>query len=70
MAANKHPIRGYHQDEDGYWVAELACGHKQHVRHNPPWSNRKWVTTESGRKGMLGFNLSCKKCQRGEDKDF
>ncbi|HBL45074.1 MAG TPA: DUF3565 domain-containing protein, partial [Planctomycetaceae bacterium] len=22
------PITGYHTDEEGHWVAELACGHK------------------------------------------
>ncbi len=28
-------IAGYHQDSDGHWVAELECGHNQHVRHEP-----------------------------------
>src|SRR5204862_843380 len=28
-------IVGYHQDEHGDWVAELACGHQRHVRHRP-----------------------------------
>ncbi len=32
-------IDGYHQDEVGDWVAELRCGHGQHVRHRPPF----WV---------------------------
>jgi hypothetical protein len=27
---------GYHQDEEQNWVAELSCGHQQHVRHRPP----------------------------------
>ena len=26
-------ITGFHLDEEGYWVAELECGHNQHVRH-------------------------------------
>jgi hypothetical protein len=56
------PITGFHLDEENHWVAELSCGHFQHVRHNPPWSERPWVITESGRTGMLGFNLNCKKC--------
>jgi uncharacterized protein DUF3565 len=30
-------IVGYHQDDERHWVAELECGHAQHVRHDPPW---------------------------------
>ena len=59
------PITGYHKDEEGHWVAELACGHFQHVRHNPPWVSRPWVITADGRKSMLGRNLRCKKCDSG-----
>ena len=38
----KQPIVDYHQDEQGDWVADLACGHGQHVRHQPPFVNRPW----------------------------
>jgi len=62
----KQKITGYHQDELGDWVAELACGHGQHVRHKPPFINRPWVTTAEGRAGMLGFLLNCVRCDRGE----
>lgn len=55
-------IAGFHQDDEGHWVAELECGHTQHVRHNPPWINRPWVLTEEGRQQMLGRRLQCKKC--------
>ncbi len=55
-------ISGYHRDEEQHWVAELACGHNQHVRHEPPWMRREWVTTEQGRESMLGFELECVKC--------
>ncbi|OYP34353.1 DUF3565 domain-containing protein [Rhodopirellula sp. MGV] len=58
----KQAILSYHQDEDEHWVAELACGHNQHVRHQPPWMNREWVTTAEGRESMRGFRLDCKKC--------
>src|SRR6185312_9250223 len=37
-------ITGYHRDDEQHWVAELDCGHNQHVRHNPPWVSRPWVT--------------------------
>jgi Protein of unknown function (DUF3565) len=47
-------ITGYQQDDEGHWGAELECGHRQHIRHNPPWVNRPWVTTAEGRTAALG----------------
>lgn len=55
-------VIGFHQDDDGVWVADLGCGHCQHVRHNPPWQLREWVTTEAGRSAMLGTTLDCPYC--------
>jgi hypothetical protein len=49
-------------DNEAHWVAKLACGHRQHVRHNPPWQNRPWVMTEQGRQEKLGMMLECKRC--------
>lgn len=63
------PIVGFHQDEEDHWVAEMACGHFQHVRHNPPWVSRPWVITAEGRKSMLGHKLLCKKCDSGAPVD-
>ena len=58
----KQPTTGFHKDEHGDWVAELACDHTQHVRHNPPWVMREWVTTEAGREAVIGRTLECKEC--------
>ncbi len=58
----QQPIVGFHLDEYGDWVADLQCGHGQHVRHQPPMTNRPWVLIEEGRKQHLGESLSCKKC--------
>jgi hypothetical protein len=55
-------IAGFHQDEERFWVAELECGHNQHVRHKPPMVHRPWVNDENGRKKRLGTFLSCKAC--------
>ncbi len=55
-------IIGFHQDELGDWVADLRCGHGQHVRHQPPLSSRPWVLTEAGRQAHLGTRLNCKRC--------
>jgi cytochrome c-type biogenesis protein CcmH/NrfF len=58
----QQPIVSYHVDEFGDWVADLQCGHGQHVRHQPPMTNRPWVLTEEGRHQRLGETLNCKKC--------
>ena len=58
----KQSIIGYHIDDENDWVAELACRHFQHVRHNPPFINRPWVISAEGRIDMLGHKLQCKKC--------
>ncbi len=58
----KQKILGFHRDREGDWVADLGCGHTQHVRHRPPWQNRPWVTTEAGRRSRLGVELECTKC--------
>ncbi len=59
-------IMGFHTDDEGHWVAELACGHSQHVRHDPPWQLREWVTTAEGRAGWIGRTLMCARCGRGD----
>jgi hypothetical protein len=60
------PIIGYHLDEHGDWVADLACGHGQHVRHKPPFMLRPWVLTPEGRDEKLGTELDCVRCDRTE----
>ncbi len=62
----QRPITGYHQDEKGDWVAELSCGHGQHIRHNPPFTLRPWGQTPEGRASKLGMELDCVRCDRLE----
>jgi hypothetical protein len=57
-------ITGFHQDEEQHWVADLVCGHTQHVRHIPPWQNRPWVVSPEGRREFLGRELMCVDCLR------
>jgi len=59
-------ITGYHLDAAGDLVAELDCGHGQHVRHQPPLFLRPWTTTAEGRASMLGTRLGCVRCDRFE----
>lgn len=56
------PIVDFHTDGEGHWVAQLFCGHNQHVRHDPPLVSRLWAQTVAGRDSMIGYPLRCKKC--------
>ena len=62
----KRQVVGYHRDERDDWVAELDCGHNQHMRHRPPFEERPWVTTEAGRQGRIGMPVDCVRCNRFE----
>jgi hypothetical protein len=56
-------ITGFHQDDRGDWVAELECGHRQHMRHQPPWQLRPWVLTAEGRASFIGTPVHCRLCE-------
>lgn len=64
----KQKIKDYHKDPEDHWVADLECGHAQHVRHDPPWTLREWVTTEEGRKSHIGQELNCVRCDEDKSK--
>jgi hypothetical protein len=54
-------IVGFHRDEQDDWIAELECGHGQHLRHRP-WELRPWVMTAEGRREHMGKALRCRLC--------
>jgi hypothetical protein len=58
----RRSIIAFHQDRESHWVADLECGHSQHVRHDPPWQVRPWVQTSEGRVAMIGTALDCPLC--------
>ncbi|WDM60103.1 DUF3565 domain-containing protein [Pseudomonas sp. NEEL19] len=61
-------IIGFHQDEEGHWVAELSCGHTQHLRHQPPpWQARPWVLDPAQRLQRIGQPFACGWCAQGAD---
>ncbi len=62
-------IVAFHADEVGDWVAELSCGHDQHVRHRPPFQDRHWVVDKVSRDGRIGMPLDCPLCERTEPPD-
>ena len=55
-------ITGFGQDSEEHWYAKLTCGHRQHVRHDPPLMSRPWVLTEEGREKIRGTELDCMRC--------
>jgi len=55
-------ITGFTQDEEGHWVALLECGHRQHLRHDPPLTERPLVLTVEGRRSLIGHTLACTLC--------
>ena len=57
-------IVGFETDEGGDWVAVLRCGHRQHVRHKPPFQDRPWTLTTLGRASRVGTPLNCVLCER------
>jgi tellurite methyltransferase len=59
-------MSGYHRDLKDDWVAELSCGHSQHIRHRPPFQLREWVLNAKGRHDRLGSLLDCPLCDRAE----
>ena len=61
-------IVGFYQDEEGHWIARLACGHGRHVRDDPPWTVRAWVRTEEGRAAWLGTRMECRRCEDDAEK--
>jgi len=63
----KQKIAGFDKDDEDHWRAILECGHRQHLRHDPPMTTRTWVLTEEGRASRIGFELDCKRCDEEPD---
>lgn len=67
--SNRPTVTGFHQDEDGHWVAELSCGHTQHLRHLPPWQSRAWVLDPAQRIEKIGQAFDCGWCAQAPVSD-
>jgi tellurite methyltransferase len=59
-------IVSFRRDAEGDWVAHLECGHRQHVRHRPPFQMRAWVEDPGDRASRIGTPLECPLCDRAE----
>jgi hypothetical protein len=58
-------IVAFELDGQGEWVAELACGHRRHVRHQPPLFPELWILEAGSRDERLGTPLDCRLCDQG-----
>ncbi|MCS4247173.1 hypothetical protein M2394_001474 [Pseudomonas sp. BIGb0164] len=54
-------------DDDQHWVAELSCGHTQHLRHQPPWQSRAWVLDPAQRLEKIGQPFACGWCAQARE---
>jgi Protein of unknown function (DUF3565) len=63
MSGSERRIVSFRQDADQQWIAELECGHSQHVRHDPPWQVFPWILQEEGRAERIGTALLCRRCE-------
>ncbi|CAI8838823.1 Protein of unknown function [Pseudomonas koreensis] len=50
-------------------MAELSCGHTQHLRHQPPWQSRAWVLDPAQRIEKIGQPFACGWCAQGSVSD-
>nr|WP_262383498.1 DUF3565 domain-containing protein [Pseudomonas rhodesiae] len=60
-------IVALHQDDSAHWVAELSCGHTQHLRHQPPWQSRAWVLDPQQRSEKIGQRFACGWCAQAHE---
>ncbi len=58
----KRAITGFHMDRFQEWVADLECGHKLKMRHNPPYMECPWIGIGKGREEHIGDNVECVDC--------
>jgi tellurite methyltransferase len=65
-AVVERTIVGFSRDDAGDWVAHLACFHRQHVRHTPPFRRAAWVLDDTERSRRIGTPLDCPLCDRAE----
>lgn len=54
----------FEQDEEDEWRVLLDCGHRRHLRHDPPRECRPDLADEESRNSALGGEIECGRCQQ------
>lgn len=57
-------ILEFETDEDGEWRVVLDCGHKRHLRHEPPRESRPELSDPEARESAIGKTIDCGRCRQ------
>lgn len=57
-------ILEFEKDEDGDWRVLLDCGHKRHLRHDPPRETRPDLSEPRARESAIGQTIECGRCMQ------
>lgn len=57
-------ILGFFQEAPNEWVVSLDCGHRRHLRHEPPRETRPELCEPEARQKLLGELIDCGRCQQ------
>lgn len=57
-------ILEFETDEDGEWRVLLDCGHKRHLRHEPPRESRPELCDPAARASAVGKSIECGRCEQ------
>ena len=66
MSGMQRAMTGFRRDDEGAWIAELSCLHRQHIRHDPPFWEAAWIEDEEAHARRIGEPLDCPLCDRAE----
>jgi tellurite resistance-related uncharacterized protein len=57
-------ILEFEKDEEDDWRVVLDCGHKRHLRHDPPREIRPQLSDPSVRESAIGNTIDCGRCRQ------
>ncbi len=55
-------ILDFEVDEEGDWRVLLDCGHRRHLRHDPPREMRPELSDPARRQTTIGRKIECGRC--------
>jgi len=58
----KRKILSFETDQDKEWRVVLDCGHRRHLRHDPPRETRPRLDDPEARQAVVGRRIECGRC--------
>ena len=55
-------ILSFEIDQDHEWRVILDCGHRRHLRHDPPRETRPQLDNPEARQAVIGRRIECGRC--------